>query len=207
MPRLDDGTATPPAASRRTRSADVRDALVDAAVRVLERDGLAALTVRAVAAEAGVAPMGVYNHLQGKNGLMVAVLARGFDGLRAAVTTRPGAPVDQRLTAAGVGYREFARANPITYGLMFSGHADPEVHERVAPHADPALAALIGLVAEAQRVGFLRQGDPEVLAMHIWSAVHGAVSLELAGACPEGHDPEMLYRGLTDAILRGLAPA
>src|ERR687893_273816 len=47
--------------TQRTPSRDLEAALVDAAERVLVRDGLRGLTVRAVATEAGVAPMGVYN--------------------------------------------------------------------------------------------------------------------------------------------------
>src|SRR4051795_8216461 len=74
------------AAGGRTPSRAVEQALVDAAERVLVRDGLGGLTVRGVATEAGVAPMGVYTRFGSKDGLVAAVLVRGFDGLRAAVT-------------------------------------------------------------------------------------------------------------------------
>ncbi|HEY4993338.1 MAG TPA: helix-turn-helix domain-containing protein, partial [Nakamurella sp.] len=62
-PRTDRTGAT------RTPSRDIELALVDAAERVLVRDGPGAVTVRAVAIEAGVAPMGVYNRFGGKDGL------------------------------------------------------------------------------------------------------------------------------------------
>src|SRR5580692_6917060 len=83
-----DGTGTAvtgsPAPRRvRTRSADVERELLAAAEAVLVRDGPGGLTVRAVAAEAGIAPMGVYNKLGGKDGLIDALLIRGFDRLRA----------------------------------------------------------------------------------------------------------------------------
>ena len=60
-----------PAAARRGRtpSADVERELLAAAEAVLVRDGPGGLTVRAVAAEAGIAPMGVYTRLGGKDGL------------------------------------------------------------------------------------------------------------------------------------------
>ncbi len=64
----------------RTPSQDVERALVDAAEAVLVREGPAGVTVRAVAAEAGVAPMGVYNRFGGKDGLVSAILvARAFE--------------------------------------------------------------------------------------------------------------------------------
>jgi len=178
--------------------------LIDAAVRVLEREGLVGLTVRAVAAEAGVAPMGVYNHLEGKDGLMLAVLERAFDGLRDAVTVPPGPPARDRLRASGQGYRRFALANSVMYELMFGGGVSAEIHERLAPHAEPALGALVDLVAQSQQEGLIMAGDPMLLAVQIWSAVHGAVSLELSGSMPEIEQAEAVYHGLVDAVLRGM---
>src|ERR1700759_2832477 len=78
-------TAGAPGVARRGRtpSADVERELLTAAEAVLVRQGPGGLTVRAVAAEAGIAPMGVYNRLGGKDGLVDALLIRGFDRLRA----------------------------------------------------------------------------------------------------------------------------
>ncbi len=72
------GASRPPARVRPTRtpSRDLEVALVDAAERVLVRDGPEAVTVRAVAVEAGVAPMGVYNRFGGKDGLVDELLER-----------------------------------------------------------------------------------------------------------------------------------
>lgn len=207
MPARSSSTTTDPddGPTRRTRSADVRDALVDAAVRVIERDGFAALTVRAVAAEAGVAPMGVYNHLGGKDGLIVAVLERGFDGLRDAASVGPGPAALDRLRASGLGYRRFALAQPAIYGLMFGGGLAPELREPLAPHSKPAFAVLVDLVAAAQHEAAVRAGDPSLLALQIWSSVHGAVSLELTGSMPTPGAAETVYRELIETILRGLA--
>src|ERR1700749_3167286 len=78
---------TAPAAARRGRtpSPDVERELLAAAEAVLVREGPGGLTVRAVATEAGIAPMGVYNRLGGKDGLVDALLIRGFDRLRETV--------------------------------------------------------------------------------------------------------------------------
>src|SRR5580704_18943243 len=59
-----------------------------AADAVLVRDGPGVVTVRPVAAQAGIAPMGVYNRLSGKDGLVDALLIRGFDRLRAALAEK-----------------------------------------------------------------------------------------------------------------------
>jgi AcrR family transcriptional regulator len=195
-----------PVASRRTPTAEIRGNLVDAAARVLERDGVAGLTVRAVAAEAGVAPMGVYNHFEGKPGLLLAVLQRAFDGLRAAVTVPSSVPAERRLRESGRSYRRFALENPTTYGLMFN-RADPSVNaEALGVHALPAFQALVDTVAEGQGLGSIRVGDPVELARQIWSSVHGAVSLELMQNPAGQADADATYEGLLEMIERGVAP-
>lgn len=75
------------AAGRRSRtpSAQVASELLNAAERVLIKDGMRGLTVRAVAAEAGVAPMSVYNQFGGKAGLLAALPLRGLGRLKAAI--------------------------------------------------------------------------------------------------------------------------
>ena len=103
------------AAGGRTPSRALEQALVDAAERVLVRDGLGGVTVRAVAAEAGVAPMGVYNRFGSKDGLVAAVLARGFEGLRAATGAADDADPVDRLLTCGRNYRDFALSHPQHY--------------------------------------------------------------------------------------------
>lgn len=190
---------------RRARTADVRTALVDAAVVVVERDGFAGLTVRAVAHEAGVAPMGVYNHLQDKDGLLVAVLARGFDRLTEATHWRAELPPAEAFREVGLAYRRFALSAPVTYGLMFGGGTPVDVHARLAEHADPAFQGLLAVVRAAQTGGVVRAGEPQLLAMAIWSSVHGAISLELVSATPP-EDGQAVYAGVLEMIERGLAP-
>ena len=193
------------AAGRRTPSVDVQRSLVDAAVTVLERDGWGALTVRAVAVEAGVAPMGVYNHLDGKDGLVAAVLIRGFDGLNGAMTALAALPSARRLRESGRAYRRFALENPAVYTLMF-GTPEAGARDDVVAHAQAAFSALVAAVVAAQQAGLVMAGEPFDVAMRIWSAVHGAMSLELAGSGPPNDDTEGTYERLLDMIEAGLAP-
>ena len=191
-------------AGARTPSRDVEQALVDAAERVLVRDGLAALTVRAVAAEAGVAPMGVYNRFGSKDGLVAAVLVRGFDGLRAAVVEDDAPDPVARLLASGRNYRRFALAHPQHYTAMFgAGVGAAGAAPEVAEHGAAAFAALVGHVRAAMAAGALRDGDPTETAQLIWSAVHGAVSLELANGLLTP-DPGSTYEALLHLIVAGL---
>jgi len=198
-------TGVTKAAAKRTPSADVEGSLVDAAVAVLERDGPAALTVRAVAAEAGVAPMGVYNHLGGKDGLVAAVLIRGFDGLTGGLTAVAGVAPERRMRECGRAYRRFALENPAVYTLMF-GSAKADGRDDVDEHAQAAFGALVGAVVTMQQAGLVMAGEPFDLAMRIWSAVHGAMSLELAGSGPPNDDAVGTYERIVDMVEAGLAP-
>ena len=165
------------------------------------------MTVRAVAAQAGIAPMGVYNRLGGKDGLVDALLIRGFDMLRAAVAGGDEPDLLDRLWACGLRYRQFALANRHFYAIMFEGAIPHEFSsEEVAVHAAAAFDALVQNVDLAAAAGRISAPDPREAAQQIWSAVHGAVALEMNGLT-QTPDPEVTYRATLAMILRGLAAA
>ena len=199
-------TTSKRARPERTRSVDVENALVEAAQTVLLRDGPAAVTVRAVAAEAGVAPMGVYNHLGGKDGLVAAILVRGFDGLTAAISAGDEPDPVQRLRACGMRYREFALTNPQHYAVMFEAALPMETESpEVAEHATASFMALVEKVEYGMAHGAIRSGDAFDMAQQIWSTVHGAVALELKGLVLTP-DPQATYGELLELLIRGTAP-
>src|SRR5215467_13618990 len=190
----------------RTPSAEVERELLAAAEEVLVRDGPGGLTVRAVAAEAGIAPMGVYNRLGGKDGLVDALLIKGFDRLRAAMEAGREPDMLARLRSCGLRYREFALTNPNFYAIMFED-AIPREHQstEVTEHARGSFTALVRLVELASASGVIAAPNPLEAAQQIWSAVHGAVALELKGLVLTP-DPEATYAAFIDTVIRGLAP-
>jgi AcrR family transcriptional regulator len=196
-----------PAAGRRPRtpSADVERELVSAAEAVLVRDGPGGLTVRAVAAEAGIAPMGVYNRLGGKDGLVDALFIRGFDRLRAAIAGGDEPDLLERLRVCGLRYRSFALANRHFYAIMFED-AIPHLNisGEATEHAAAAFGELVRNVEMAAAAGAVIAAQPYEVAQQIWSTVHGAVALELNGLVLTP-DPEATYRATLDTMLRGLA--
>src|ERR1700678_891 len=64
----------------------LRDALLEAAERVLERDGVAGLTLRAVAREAGVSHAAPTHHFGDLTGLLSELAAIGFRQFNVAMT-------------------------------------------------------------------------------------------------------------------------
>jgi AcrR family transcriptional regulator len=179
------------------------------------REGPGGVTVRAVATEAGVAPMGVYNRFGSKDGLIEALLIRGFHGLAAAILAHEGeTDAITRLWMAGVRYREFALSHRSHYALMFgqppgkggdlSGEGGSGLSAELGTTSDSAFEALVDHVATMMAIGCFAEEDPVLAAQQIWSAVHGAVSLEMADRLAFA-DPETSYRHLLQMLFRGFA--
>jgi AcrR family transcriptional regulator len=192
----------PKQSGARTPSRDVQTALLDAAEAVLVREGPAGVTVRAVAIEAGVAPMGVYNRFGNKDGLIDGLLIRGFNGLHQAIAAHGETDPIDRLVQSGVRYRLFALAHPAHYEAMFG--PDGERSKELIDCAGAAFGELVQHVGIAMAAGRLRSGDPMNVAQQIWSAVHGAVSLEIGGRVLVD-DPADNYRQLLDLLVQGLS--
>ena len=205
------GAETRTTRTTRTRSRDVESVLLEAAESVLVADGPEGLTVRAVAQQAGVAPMSVYNRFGSKDGLLDAMLVKAFTAFRAALehaVLEPTLGDDSlaRLRACGRAYRQFALANPRHYELMFeyrptTGPPSAELESC----GGAAFGVLVARVGAALAAGEFRPGDVRETAQLVWSAVHGAVSLELKGRTMSG-DPARSYAEVLELIIDGLRP-
>ncbi len=182
-------------------------ALLDAASELLEREGPDALSVRRIAAAAGVAPMGVYNHFASKSGIVEALFVEGFDRLGEAMVTLD--EIEDPLEAlleGGRRYRALALAHPMAYQVMFlravPGFEPSDAAMEVAARAFDGLAAVVN---RAMRAGLIVERDLAVTSQVIWASIHGWVSLELRGiGFVDDQDSGAELACLT--ILNGLVP-
>ena len=159
---------------------DLRDALVQAAQKILETNGLAALSLRGVARCAGVSPAAPYHHFPDKQALLDAVAERGFDALTAAMTTRMdkvsgGAA---RLDASGIGYVAFAVANPALFGLMFSTVGQSPA---AGTPLDSARQRAYAVLQEAVAACSPDRKAHAAECLRLWALVHGMAKLVLEG--------------------------
>ncbi|MBW2257316.1 MAG: TetR/AcrR family transcriptional regulator, partial [Deltaproteobacteria bacterium] len=108
---------------------DLRRALVDAALLLIERSGASGVTLRGAARLAGVSQTAPYRHFSDKRALLAAVAEQGFQSLstqlREASASHEGDPMG-RLRALGVAYVHFAQAQPSHFRVMFG----PQVGDR-----------------------------------------------------------------------------
>src|SRR5215831_13942533 len=188
----------------------LRDALLQAAERVLERDGLGGLTLRAVAREAGVSHAAPTHHFGDLTGLVSELAAIGFRQFNAAMAAScaPDTPFPARGMARAKAYVAYAQAHPGMYGLMFRterlDYSRPSLHEA----AEAAFAGLAGAVAARRHEtisGDALTLDQGAAIARAWSLVHGFTTLlldgrlrDILGRLPEGADVESLL----DAMLK-----
>ncbi|HYV97351.1 MAG TPA: TetR/AcrR family transcriptional regulator [Gemmatimonadaceae bacterium] len=158
--------------------------ILDIAEGIHRREGLDSLSVRRVAEEVGVTPMALYRHFPGKDGLLDALVARGFAKLesrfgRAARKRTPLARVRGVLTE----YREFAIAEPRVFELMFFVRRRnvPTAPASLAQSSSPAFTIIIASVAAAMEEGRIRTGDPAQTILLLWSVAHGLIALHFSG--------------------------
>ncbi|MDA9548361.1 transcriptional regulator [Bradyrhizobium sp. CCBAU 45321] len=199
--------------ARRARSAKtetpyhhgaLREALLQAAERVLERDGLAGLTLRAVAREAGVSHAAPTHHFGDLTGLLselAAVGFRQFNVVMAASCDAATTPLEAAL-ARPKAYIAYAQAHPGMYGIMFRterlDYSRPSLHE-AAEASFAGLANAIGMMRQEQISGDALTLNQGAAIARAWSLVHGFTMLLLDGRLkdilarlPEGTTAERL---------------
>jgi AcrR family transcriptional regulator len=181
---------------------DLRRALVDAARRILENEGPSALSLRAVAREAGVSPAAPYHHFKDKGELLEAVAFVGWDALGEAMTAAKERTPDlgARMTEIGVAYVQFSQAHPALYRVMYDCSRDKdELPEGMQDNEDSAYC----LVRET----FRKVAGPDVPIVDIelatiaaWCAAHGLAEMSTF----KQFDSLKIGMGGEEAFLRGV---
>ncbi len=164
----------------RTASDALREKILDAALTLMSDGGVEALTVRAIATNARVAPMSIYNHFDGKNGIIEALWIQGFEELSEAMWGERDAEFNFLESAER--YRSFALTHRASYRLMFMEKvSDFEISLRGSETAAHSLQILVLAVESLQASGTLPTDPPLDQAVRFWSVVHGYVALEILG--------------------------
>lgn len=165
--------------ARRYHHGDLRRALIDAARRILEAEGPTALSLRAVAREAGVSPAAPYHHFKDKGELLDAVADEGWRILNDAMKAsgqKAGSP-RAAMASLGVAYVCFAREHPALYRVMYKRSRDKEgLPEHLKEGEDSAYCrtrdTLIAAGADtSDAVGL------ELATIAAWCAAHGLAEI------------------------------
>ena len=197
----------------------LHEALLKAAERVLERDGLAGLTLRAVAREAGVSHAAPTHHFGDLTGLVSELAAIGFRQFNAAMVaagTIGASPMDKAIARAKA-YVAYAQANPGMYGLMFRTERLDMSRPSLCEAANASFAGLAGAIGASRHEQISEQAlslDQGAAIARAWSLVHGFTMLllddrlsDILRRMPEGTSAETLLEAmLKSAVVRPPGP-
>ena len=174
-----------------------------AALRILTQEGPEGFTVRAVAQSAGVAPMAIYNHFHGKNGLIDTIFSEGFSELHRAMDVDLDDPLET-LRASGQAYRRFALEHPGHYLVMFLHHFEGfEPSIASAELAARAYGRLVDVISRCVDSGVIVSTDPRRTTQSVWAMVHGYVALELNHQM-FADDAQATFEQALDTLMAGL---
>jgi AcrR family transcriptional regulator len=205
------GIVAKPLAKRAYHHGDLRRALLDAALAVIETSSPRALTMRAIAQRAGVTQAAPYHHFADKEAILAAVAEEGFAALgRALNEGRAAAGEDaiDRMRALGTAYIRFGTTHPSHYKVMFGERGTDVWPESLKVTSQAAFAPVVEELGALQMQGRVPQGNVLRLAVIVWSMVHGVVMLWIDGCIsgPAGDVGSIAEIGddLVDLLSRGL---
>ncbi|NBB23649.1 TetR family transcriptional regulator [Porphyrobacter sp. SLTP] len=162
--------------------------LCDVAEVMFAERGAEQVSMRQIAAALGVSPMTPYRYFASRDDILAAVRIRGFerfaDQLEAAYAATPGAAA--KAAAAGRAYLDFALSNANTYRLMFEQHQQEDGSDSALGRAVARARATLSVYGDGLIGSGMAETEARALELLIWSTLHGAVTLELAGTTPPG---------------------
>jgi AcrR family transcriptional regulator len=169
----------------RGQGARLREEILAAAVQLVGRLGsIDALSLRAVAREAGITPMSIYAHFESKEELVWELLDVEFAALAerlAAAENQAQDPV-ARLRARCLQYVRFGLERPGRFVVLFGTAGRPTPPE-VTPQELPGWPAFAGFIAAIETcvaAGSAPQLDPRAAALRLWVALHGMTVLRVS---------------------------
>jgi len=164
---------------------DLKNALVKAGVEILTREGLGGLSLRKVAKQAGVSHAAPYSHFADKQALIAAISTEGFKQLYSqikSVLEEHRGDAETLLLETAWAYVQFALNAPDRFKLMFSSVLEKEKeYAEFVEISQENFVQLVEIVEICQGAGILKHGASEVVAVSVWSTVHGFTSLLLEG--------------------------
>jgi len=170
--------------------------------------GAESVTMRAIAAAAGVTAMAIYKHFPNRELLLQAAAAAEY-GRIAGYFERANADTRVPGLRGMLGYLDYALDHPQLFRYVFAQHRDDAFAypDDLQGGKSPTFNILQSIVAQLMDRGVLRRDDPGEVALSIWAHAHGLVSLYLSGRIALSRAAfRALYQRSLDRLLYGLRP-
>jgi AcrR family transcriptional regulator len=196
-------TATSGAAGRSRNPARAtklsREAIVNAALTFLDREGWDALTINALAIQLGTKGPSLYNHVHSLDDLRRTVRMRVIDDIIGMLTTvGDGRTRDDAVSSMASAYRSYAHHHPGRYSAftrMPLGGDDPEYTQATRAAAGPVIEVLASYGLDGENAFYA--------ALEFWSALHGFVLLEMTGVMDD-IDTDAVFSDMVFRLASGM---
>jgi AcrR family transcriptional regulator len=163
---------------------DLRRALMDVSIDILNQQEVETLNLRKLAALMGVSPGAPYHHFADRAELVRVIAEEGFALLERAMhkaIAESGSDGSARLEALGQAYVQFAVHHPGYFRVMFRRATHDQVTTAMQGAGRRTFQLLCDAITACQRDGSAPAGDPQPLILHAWAAVHGLSTLLVDG--------------------------
>lgn len=173
-----------PPLSRKTKSAyhhgNLRPALIEGALELLEEHGAAELSLRMLARQLGVSQAAPYHHFEDKNALLAALAAEGFRraGGVLRTTSIKHHSLERRVRGLSAGYVRFAKETPNLFRLMYGTQVQrKESYRELVDASNEAFAALAAHVEQMIADFDIRHVDAKDATATLLALNHGLANL------------------------------
>jgi AcrR family transcriptional regulator len=168
---------------------DLKNALIQAGIKILAEDGVGGLSLRKVARQAGVSHSAPYSHFTDKQNLIAAIASDGHKQIYerfAAIQARYADDPLQQFLSGAWAYIEFGLGSPDHYKITFSGAIqDEHSHSEFIEYSQRNMQVLRTIVAQCRDEEFLDSKiNLEMQAVSLWGLLHGLVLLMIQGQLP-----------------------
>lgn len=187
---------------------DFRQRLLSVAERNFAQHGPEGVSVRQLAQQLGCSAMTPYRYFKDKDEILAAIVIAALDRFSTTLETAFATGADAKLRSAAVrlAYVQFAFENPRAYRVIFDRpHPDMARHPdliEAARRAEEIMTAPIELLIQHGHLA----GDARLLGRIYWSAIHGAVSLELAGKLESAPGFDTVIDSMLNLISKAASP-
>jgi AcrR family transcriptional regulator len=184
------------------KEATTAERIAEEALKILEKEGEDAVSMRRVAQAVGITPMAIYHHFPNREALLNFVVDREFAKFLGYMQARPmRGSNESRLLGCMDSYIDYAFDRPRIFDYVFS---QPRPNARRYPddfraRRSPTLNPVADLVAHAMEAGHLKRDDIWEVALELWAHAHGYVTLYRGGRF---HLSEKEFRALVRRSLR-----
>ena len=167
---------------------NLKQALHDVALSLLDADGVSAVTIRAVAREVGVSHAAPVNHYKDRRALLTTIAVHQFQNILA--------DIEERLGFSGLSNAQRIEAIPnamLDYGLKHPNRYQLLWRRDIIDYDDPSILEVTdriydGLCDEIQKAIPESAFDRDTIAIALWSMVHGYVDMRQNGMFLEKSD-------------------